>query len=227
MATTTALALIDVRLSPGEGDLLDTFDALPPGQSLLILADVAPRDLLQRLQADRKGLFEWSVLEAGPSCFRVQVTRRRAAAGAHREIGEALGWDHDRLDALERKAFECLAAGDATGSRAAWGEFVVGLMRHIRFEEEILFPAFEEAFGVLPEAGPTAVMRAEHREIEAILEALGRALAGDGDPAALREDLHRVLGGHNLKEERVLYPSVDRALEPEERDALFARIQAR
>jgi hypothetical protein len=34
-----------------------------------------------------------------------------------------------------------------------------------------------------------------------------------------------VLGDHNLKEERVLYPTTDRILGAEESDALVARIQ--
>jgi regulator of cell morphogenesis and NO signaling len=205
---------------------LDDFDRLAAGQSLVVVAENEPRDLLRRLQAERKGLFEWSVLESGRSSFRVEITRRGADRGAAREIGEALAWDHDRLEALDQQAFDRLAAGDAAGARAAWSEFTVGLRRHIRFEEELLFPTFEERLGVPPEAGPTAVMRAEHREIEALLEKIGQALAGEGEVAPLRAALHRVLGEHNLKEERVLYPATDGALSPEERDALVGRIQA-
>jgi regulator of cell morphogenesis and NO signaling len=141
-------------------------------------------------------------------------------------VTEALSWDHDRLDGLEQQAFERLAAGDRAGARAAWSEFTVGLRRHIRFEEELLFPAFEKGFGVSPEAGPTAVMCAEHREIERLIGAIGRALAGEETALPLRAQLHRVLGEHNLKEERMLYPATDQALDPEERDALVVRIQA-
>ncbi len=156
----------------------------------------------------------------------MELTRRPAERGAAREIGEALAWDHDRLDALERRAFEQLEAGDAAGAQAAWAEFAVGLKRHIRFEEDILFPAFEERVGMPPGAGPTAMMRAEHRDIETLIEAIGRALAGKGAALPLRAELHALLGHHNMKEERVLYPATDQALAPAERDALVARIQA-
>jgi len=141
-------------------------------------------------------------------------------------VTETLAWDHDRLDELEKQAFHLLAGGDRAAAQAAWSEFTVGLRRHIRFEEELLFPAFEERLGVSRAAGPTAVMCAEHREIERIIGAIGQALAGGEPPLPLRSTLHRVLGEHNLKEERMLYPATDKALDPEERDALVARIQA-
>jgi uncharacterized protein (DUF2249 family) len=205
---------------------LDAFDALATGESLVVVAEREPRELLRRLQAERKGMFEWSVLEGGPPAFRIQITRRGADRGAGREVSEALAWDHDRLEALDQQAFERLAAGDGAGALAAWGEFNVGLRRHIRFEEELLFPTFEERLGIPPAAGPTAVMRAEHREIEALLEKIGQALAGSGAPLPLRAELHRVLGEHNVKEEQVLYPATDEALLPEERDELVGRIQA-
>jgi regulator of cell morphogenesis and NO signaling len=228
-ATPAATLAVAVRLPADTGShdaALDSFDALLPGQSVVVVAEREPRELLQRLQADRKGTFEWSLLEAGPSTFRVELTRRSAEPGASREVGEALAWDHDRLDAIEKRAFDHLEAGDVDGARAAWNEFAVGLRRHIRFEEEILFPTFEARVGVSPEAGPTAVMRGEHRDIEALIEAVGRALGGDDAPLPLRAELHHVLGQHNLKEERVLYPVTDQVLAPAERDALVGRIQA-
>jgi len=69
-------------------------------------------------------------------------------------------------------------------------------------------------------------MRAEHRDIEALIEEIGQALAGEGAALPLRAELHRVLGEHNVKEERMLYPATDQVLQPEERDALVGRIQA-
>ncbi|MFI5184188.1 MAG: DUF2249 domain-containing protein [Vicinamibacteria bacterium] len=225
----TAARLIDVRQLEGPdrcGSVLEAFDALVPGDSIVVMGDHEPRRLLGRLQAERKGLFEWSPLETGPSVFRTEIARRAAEGGARREVTEALAWDHDRLDSLEQKAFELFASGDAQGALARWAEFAVGLKRHIRFEEEILFPAFEEKAGIPAGHGPTAVMRGEHREIERLIDSIGRAFAGDGAALPLRSDLHRLLGDHNVKEENVLYPGTDRCLDADERDALVARIQA-
>jgi uncharacterized protein (DUF2249 family)/hemerythrin-like domain-containing protein len=229
MTTAVDPRIIDVRTLQGPNRcqlVLAEFDSLAPGESLVAISDHAPQKLLRHLQADRKGQFEWSPLEAGPERFRTQVTRRQAERGAGRGVSEALAWDHDRLDGLEQRAFELFAGGDVQGACGAWADFSFGLRRHIRFEEEILFPTFEEKVGVSPAAGPTAVMREEHREIEGLIDAIGRALAGEGAPLPLRSDLHRVLGQHNVKEERVLYPGADQFLSVEERDALVARIQA-
>jgi regulator of cell morphogenesis and NO signaling len=228
---TTAVApqVIDVRTLRGPNRcqiVLAAFDSLAPGESLVAVSDHRPQKLLGYLQTDRKGKFEWSPLEAGPERFRTQVTRRDAPLGAGRGISEALAWDHDRLDGLEQRTFELFATGDVAGAGATWTEFSFGLRRHIGFEEEILFPAFEEKVGLPPNAGPTAVMRQEHREIERLIAAIGRALAGEGAPLPFRSDLHRVLGQHNEKEERVLYPGADQLLSAEERDAVVARIQA-
>ena len=229
MTTAASAAIIDVRglrdPEPSER-VLDAFDVLAPGESLVVVAGQEPRGLLRRLQVERKGVFEWSPLESGASCFRTQLTRRAAERGALRGVAEALSWDHDRLEALDERAFDLLAAGDAPGAQVAWTEFTVGLKRHIRFEEELLFPAFEERLGVSPASGPTAVMRDEHRGIERLIGAIGRALAGDGEALALRHELHDLLGDHNMKEERVLYPRTDELLDPEGSDALVARIQA-
>jgi uncharacterized protein (DUF2249 family) len=229
MTTEAVLRTIDVRRLPDGhccGSILNAFDALAPGESLVVVAGHAPLELLRRLQSERKGTFEWSPLETGPACFRTELTRRAAERGALREVSEALAWDHDRLDALERRAFESFAHGDPQGARATWTEFTIGLRRHIRFEEAIVFPAFEEKVGLPPGFGPTAVMRDEHREIERLIDGIARAFAGDGEALPLRADLHVRLGDHNMKEEHVLYPGTDERLDPEERDALVARIQA-
>ena len=223
----SVLRVVDLEAEPMDClAAIEAFDALSAGQSLVIRAPREPRELLSQLQAERKGAFEWSPLEARPGCCRVQLTRRTANRGALRDVTEALAWDHDRLDELEKQAFNRLAVGDRAAAQAAWSEFTVGLRRHIRFEEELLFPAFEERLGVTPAAGPTAVMRGEHREIERLIEAIGQAFTGGEAAGPLRLALHRVLGEHNLKEERMLYPTTDQALDPEERDALVARIQA-
>lgn len=207
--------------------ILAAFDALAPHDALIVVSQHAPQKLLSRLQAERAGLFEWSPLESGPGTWRTELFRRDVAPGSLRAVNEALSWDHDRLEDIERRVFEARSAGDHASAAQRFREFDFGLRRHIRFEEQILFPAFEERTGLPAHAGPTGVMRSEHREIEALLEGL-RAVIELPGPAAdvLRADLMRVLGWHNEKEENVLYPGIDRLLTEQENDALVARIQA-
>src|SRR5262245_18882921 len=225
MTTLAVPIAVDLRKSRNAEAItvaLEAFDALAAGEALVITAITVLPGLLAALQAQRRGLFEWSLLAAEPDRFQIQVDRRPARLGELRAVSEALSWDHDRLDAIEKLAFERLAAGDVEGARERWSEFMVGLRRHIRFEEELLFPAFEGRCG----PGPTGVMRFEHREIEALIEAIGATLPNPPVARMFRDQLHEVLGRHNLKEEQVLYPATDRSLTPEERDQLIARIQA-
>lgn len=135
-------------------------------------------------------------------------------------ISDFMGRDHDRLDAIF--ADFCKEA-DGAKARELFARFDAGLRAHIAWEEEILFPAFEAKTG-MRDAGPTAVMRTEHREIERVLAALAE-LAGRGDPADQARALFGVLGPHNQKEEHVLYPWLDRSLPGEETASMLERIE--
>jgi regulator of cell morphogenesis and NO signaling len=101
-----------------------------------------------------------------------------------------------------------------------------GLKRHIRWEEEVLFSAFETD-DENRTSGPTVVMRAEHRKIEEALQRLDDCVR-DGNPDSDEDDarLLEILQAHNFKEERVVYPLVDRMLGAAEKEALLHRIHA-
>ena len=136
-----------------------------------------------------------------------------------------LSWDHDRLDAILRSVRARVEAGDWQAARREYAPFDDGLDRHIRLEEGILFPIFEERSGM--KGGPTAVMRVEHCEIRGALETMRDGL-GRSDARLFQEGLAHlldVLPDHNVKEEQVLYPTTDRLLEEKDRAALAARLQ--
>lgn len=65
-------------------------------------------------------------------------------------------------------------------------------------------------------------MRAEHRQIEQQLESIHQKVA-EQNPESDQEDQARLnlLGSHNMKEERVLYPGIDRVTSPGERETVF------
>ncbi len=205
---------------------LSCFDALAPEETVVLVSGDVAGDVLGRLQAQRRGLFEWSLLTPGPAIWRIELARRAGTTTPLRGINEALSWDHDRLDALEEAAFRKRAAGDLRSAEELYAEFAAGLKRHIGFEEELLFPAFEQRTGFPPTAGPTAVMRAEHREIRELLDRIEAGIADAAAPVEeLRRRFHDVLGEHNFKEEEVLYAGTDELLGAEEADRLVARIQ--
>ena len=220
---------LDLRTLPAPGrmaGLFSAFDALVPGEPLVVLGDEDLDPLLLQMQAERPGLFEWSPLDDVAGLHRVEIVRR--GGPGRREVTEALSWDHDRLDGLEKEAFEAREAGDHAKAGRLFRTFAAGLRRHIGFEEHLLFPEFEARSGLPEDHGPTAVMRSEHREIESLLDQIGAQIA---DPEAghavlaARHAFHRVLGEHNLKEEGVLYPGIDRLMTEAERDDLVRRIQ--
>lgn len=136
-----------------------------------------------------------------------------------------LGWDHDRLDGVLRSVSAAVGTGRFDEAAARYEHFEIGLLRHIRIEEELLFPVFEARSGMMN--GPTEVMRDEHQQVRKALGLMRRGLqradaAGYGDG---RRYLETVLPDHNAKEQHILYPTLDRLLRPAERAALVARLQ--
>ncbi|HLZ33903.1 MAG TPA: hemerythrin domain-containing protein [Nitrospira sp.] len=132
--------------------------------------------------------------------------------------------DHDRLDALFQ-SFQTLKRHDFAKAKEAFREFKFGLQRHIVWEEDLLFPLWEEKTG-MSESGPTCVMRNEHRLIGEQLEAIHDKVA-EQNPDSDQEEaaLQNLLGSHNMKEERVLYPSIDQVLSEEERQTVFRNMK--
>jgi uncharacterized protein (DUF2249 family)/hemerythrin superfamily protein len=219
---------LDVRSLPPAGrhaEIFRTFEALKPGEAFVLVNDHDPRPLLYQFQAERAGRFEWSVLEAGPERFRVEI-RRRTAEGT-RNVTEYLQGDHERLAAILEGVDRLAEAGDFPMAGPRFAEFACGLNRHIDAEETILFPAFEKMTGET--RGPTTVMRDEHVRIRARMEKVAGALAernADGARRAVAA-LNELLSVHNMKEEEVLYPMTDEAAGGKrEQDDLVKRLQA-
>lgn len=225
MTTTPEL---DVRTIPPpqrHPQIFGKFDALGPGEAFVLVNDHNPKPLLYQFQAERAGTFDWSVLEAGPQRFRVEI-RRRSGGGA-RAVTEFLEADHRRLDAIVVGVRRHMAEGAFQRAGERFAEFVCGLNRHIDIEEQILFPAFEKATGMA--GGPTVVMRHEHVEIRRHMgEATAALRAGDASAAGEAIDaLEGVLGEHNMKEEQILYPMADKSAgDDRARDDLVKRMQA-
>jgi uncharacterized protein (DUF2249 family) len=178
--------------------LFDAFDELRPGDGMVAVTDHPPRKLLNHLQANRRGLFEWFPLESGPEIWRTEVTRRDATPGSVRGICEAMAWNRDRLRALLAAAFESRRSGDRKAAALRCAEFAEGMRRHIRIEEEVLFPAHQAHDEAPIAADEIRILSAEHREIEAALECLENR-AGLREPAAerLRGDLLRIMERHD------------------------------
>ncbi len=133
--------------------------------------------------------------------------------------------DHDRLDELF-KVFQTSKRSDFAKAKEAFKEFKVGLQRHIVWEEELLFPMWEEKTGMI-EDGPTPVMRFEHSQIKQQLDAIHQKVEGQNlDTDQEEQALLNLLSSHNRKEERALYPAIDNVINTDEREKVFSDMKS-
>lgn len=133
--------------------------------------------------------------------------------------------DHDRLDEL-LKVFQTSKRSDFAKAKEAFKEFKVGLQRHIVWEEELLFPMWEEKTGMI-EDGPTPVMRFEHSQIKQLLDAIHQKVEGQNlDTDQEEQALFNLLSSHNRKEERALYPAIDNVINTDEREKVFSDMKS-
>ena len=106
------------------------------------------------------------------------------------------------------------AAQTPEGAGVAFEKFDAHMRRHLGWEEEVIFPAFEEEMGMGPDMGPTAVMREEHIQMRGLLDGMYLA-ARDGQWERLLDQgdtLLMLIQQHNQKEEGMLYPMADHHL---------------
>jgi len=134
-------------------------------------------------------------------------------------IFEYMSQDHDRLDAIFA---EFCREPDAGKAKELFLQFDTGLRAHIDWEEEILFPHFEDRTG-MRDSGPTAVMRIEHQQIKQYLQTISETI-GENDPGESVNALINLLTAHNKKEENILYPWMDQTLSEVESLALLDQI---
>jgi len=141
-------------------------------------------------------------------------------------IAELMTHDHRACDHDFARAETLASQNDWQGAGEALEVFARALNAHFDAEEQQIFPRFEAAIGMV--AGPTLVMRGEHKEMRAILARLQDALERkDADDfAGEGETLLIMMQQHNMKEENILYPMCDSTLAAE-REALTADVARR
>ncbi len=117
--------------------------------------------------------------------------------------------DHRDCDALWAAVEAAVEAGEDPAESLA--RFAGSLRTHLAMEEEVLFPAMEEA-GLLPRGmGPLMVMRSEHEMMRRLLEQM-EAASGPRELIRLGDTLLMVIQQHNAKEEGIVYPRADDGL---------------
>lgn len=131
--------------------------------------------------------------------------------------------DHNRLDALIA-SFQDRKDENFPGAAEALAELTASLLRHLVWEETILFPLFEQKTA---QTALTNTLRAEHEEIREWMMALNEKVKqGDVDCDHEAAMLVNELGAHNGREEQSLYPQLDKLLNDAEMLAMFERMAA-
>ncbi len=141
------------------------------------------------------------------------------------KITDALREEHGillaQLDALE----ESLSSGaDFSEVRTKGVGVAKSLLSHAHIEDEVLFPALESCLG--GGMGPLAVMRQEHLEIEGSLGRVGETQSLE----ALRDLVLPALTlarQHFLKEDGMLFPMAEQALDESELEQMTATFRER
>jgi len=119
---------------------------------------------------------------------------------------------HQTCDELYATAEAAAHAGRWQECAEAFQRFRGEMEAHFCAEEEVLFPAFEQATGMA--GGPTRVMCLEHVQMR---ELMADMLAAQGEQdlnrfAGEAETLLVLMQQHNMKEQNILYPMCDRSL---------------
>ncbi|MEZ4654630.1 MAG: hemerythrin domain-containing protein [Candidatus Eisenbacteria bacterium] len=133
-------------------------------------------------------------------------------ASAHAGPSAFFTADHRECDALWAELEAICGDGKADAVESAWMRFDRAMRRHFAMEEEVLFPALEEATGMPRGAGPIAVMRMEHDQMKGMLGQMADARGDGRELLDLGDTLLMLIQQHNTKEEGILYPMADDAL---------------
>ncbi len=68
--------------------IFETFDALEPGASFVLVNDHDPKPLLYQFTFERAGAFRWRYLEDGPDVWRVEIGKALPAIRAEQTVGD-------------------------------------------------------------------------------------------------------------------------------------------
>lgn len=120
--------------------------------------------------------------------------------------------DHRLCDEVYSEAENALSANDHEKANALFDQFYQMTNHHFDMEERELFITFEKRTGMM--GGPTQMMRYEHQQLRSLLESMKSALKEKrtNDFFGIGESMMIMLQQHNMKEEQMLYPMIDRAL---------------
>lgn len=140
-------------------------------------------------------------------------------------LSQTLTETHRQCDTLFAAAEEALTQHRWDEASSLFDQFYEATESHFQIEEDILFPALEQATGMLQ--GPIQVMKREHQQIRDTLSRMADAIATRDTDSSLggADTLMILMQQHNLKEEQMLYHMMDEVLKSQA-DILQGRMKA-
>ncbi len=96
------------------------------------------------------------------------------------------------------------------------------MKRHVKLEEGVMFPLFEEKTGTGSLNKSTSTLRKDHRQIAKLMEDVKQAIIKKSKASKLEEKLARLIGEHEKTEFNIVYPWLDEAIGEKEAGKLVA-----
>jgi hemerythrin-like domain-containing protein len=200
------------------------------GERSVIEVGGPPRPLLRDLLDEGVLKRALVLLERDGDHGRIVVLPRRGRGLP--SLAELLEEDHRRLDDLSDQMVRNLHI-DPMRAIVLAHLFSAGMRRHVTAEEAVLFPPYEAHFGASRDT-TTTMMEREHRAmlhyLERLLVAAQRMLQAHereqatSDVLRVLRGLNAVVAEHSDKEERTMFPMLDRNLSEPQRTELLRRI---
>ncbi len=189
--------------------IINTFNALAPGEEFTVSCNESLFPLLADFQKQFWGTYDWQPLLNGPDYWKGTIIKRHNKDIIFNNIKHFMEMDHARCDQLYAAGEAAILDDRMESGKELLEAFALGMERHFRMEEQIFFPAIEERTGMTQ--GPTQVMRMEHNQMRNVLLQMKAALAANDSEMVLGigETLLILMQQHNMKEEGMLYPMGD------------------
>jgi len=127
-------------------------------------------------------------------------------------VNEYMIQDHRSCDKDFAAMEQASVNGDYDEAEKHWEKFFNALERHLQIEEELLFPAFENATGNA--MGPTQMMRMEHQQMRDMVGMIQKGIQEKNKEKLFGylETMMILMQQHNMKEEQILYPMIQNVL---------------
>lgn len=115
-------AVLDVRdLAPRvrHPKIFETFDAMAPGGTFILVNDHDPKPLLYQFRFERAGAFRWRYLQEGPEVWRVEIGKSLPPVRAEQTVGDVAHHYPRTLEVMKEMGINHCCGAQLTLSEAA------------------------------------------------------------------------------------------------------------